>query len=80
MCLVFQGLVDHITSVLSSKKDSSLEAELTRVEVVKCIQHQRVRFRGLNLSGVDLSKLVSSQICQLYFLSFFFIDILCVSL
>ena len=61
MCLVCQGLVDHITLTLSNKKAGKFEAELTRVEVIKSIQHQRVRFRGLNLSGLDLSKLVSSQ-------------------
>jgi hypothetical protein len=39
----------------------SSKAELTRMDVIKCIQAKKVRFRGVNLSGLDLSKLVRSE-------------------
>lgn len=54
-----QGLVDGIKGALSKRKeDEELGTELTRIDIIKCIQSDRVRFRGINLSGLDLSKLV----------------------
>lgn len=51
--------MDGITDVLNKKKENGeLDAELTRTDIIKCIQSEKVRFRGLNLSGLDLSKLV----------------------
>ncbi|KAL0710226.1 hypothetical protein Bca4012_017204 [Brassica carinata] len=41
----------------SRRETGEVEAELTRVDIIKCIQSERVRFRGVNLSGIDLSKL-----------------------
>lgn len=67
----FQGLVDGIKSALSKRKeDEELGTELTRIDIIKCIQSERVRFRGINLSGLDLSKLVIIQ-CQT--ISFLFV-------
>lgn len=40
------------------KEDEESDTELTRVDIIKCIQSEKVRFRGVNLSGIDLSKLV----------------------
>ncbi|GJN09040.1 hypothetical protein PR202_ga27007 [Eleusine coracana subsp. coracana] len=58
------GLVDYINERLDWKKIENSEAELTRKDVIKCIQSQKCRFRGVNLSGLDLSKLVSlGQTC-----------------
>ncbi|XP_016544047.1 FH protein interacting protein FIP2 isoform X2 [Capsicum annuum] len=52
------GLVDGIKAALSKRKeDEELGTELTRIDIIKCIQSDRVRFRGINLSGLDLSKL-----------------------
>ncbi|KAK4346136.1 hypothetical protein RND71_036312 [Anisodus tanguticus] len=52
------GLVDVIKAALSKRKeDEELGTELTRIDIIKCIQSDRVRFRGINLSGLDLSKL-----------------------
>ncbi|XP_024542575.1 FH protein interacting protein FIP2 isoform X1 [Selaginella moellendorffii] len=52
------GLIEALTAV-SNKKDEDDEdtAELTRKEVIKCLQTKRVRLRGVNLSGQNLSKL-----------------------
>lgn len=59
-CFVwFQGLIDGIGDVLNKRKENEeLDTELTRTDIIKCIQAEKVRFRGLNLSGLDLSKLV----------------------
>ncbi|KAF6174772.1 hypothetical protein GIB67_031296 [Kingdonia uniflora] len=57
------GLVEAITVTLNTKRDESEskddpKAELTRTDIIKCIQSsERVKFRGVNLSGLDLSKL-----------------------
>lgn len=59
-CIIwFQGLIDGIGDVLNKRKENEeLDTELTRTDIIKCIQAEKVRFRGLNLSGLDLSKLV----------------------
>lgn len=55
----FQGLIEEITPIINKKKEADeVESELTRADIIKCIQSERVRFRGVNLSGLDLSKLV----------------------
>lgn len=55
--------MDGISDVLNKRKiDEELDTELTRIDIIKCIQSERVRFRGVNLSGLDLSKLVFSQV------------------
>jgi len=56
-----QGLIDGIYAVLNKKKEvDEFHTELTRTDIIKCIQSEKVRFRGVNLSGLDLSKLVIS--------------------
>lgn len=56
---LYQGLIEGINSVLNKRKEvDELDSELTRTDIIKCIQSERVRFRGVNLSGLDLSKLV----------------------
>lgn len=56
---LFQDLIDHVNASINKRKeDEECKAELSRADVIKCIQSQRVRFRGVNLSGLDLSKLV----------------------
>lgn len=58
-----QGLIDGIHEVLNKRKeDEELDSELTRVDIIKCVQSEKVRFRGVNLSGLDLSKLVRSHV------------------
>eukprot|EP00850_Spirogloea_muscicola_P013961 SM000097S24814 [mRNA] locus=s97:498865:502511:+ [translate_table: standard] len=42
--------------------DSHLLPELTRQEVIKCLQNKRVRLRGVNLCGVNLSGLDMSGV------------------
>ena len=57
---IIQGLIDGITELTSKKKeDEEPQSELKRVDVIKCIQFEKVRLRGVNLSGLDLSKLVN---------------------
>lgn len=51
--------MDEIMNVLNKRKeDEELNTELTRTDIIKCIQSEKVRFRGVNISGLDLSKLV----------------------
>lgn len=45
-------------SLIKRTEDEEMGTELTRIDIIKCIQSERVRFRGVNLSGLDLSKLV----------------------
>ncbi|KAF9661220.1 hypothetical protein SADUNF_Sadunf19G0045600 [Salix dunnii] len=57
---LYQGLAEGIDSVLTKRKeDDGLGAELTRADIIKCIQYNKVKFRGINFSGLDLSKLAS---------------------
>ncbi|KAE8710328.1 FH protein interacting protein FIP2 [Hibiscus syriacus] len=57
------GLIEGISSVLNKRKeDEESHAELTRIDIIKCIQSERVRFRGVNLSGLDLSNFVSTTV------------------
>jgi uncharacterized protein YjbI with pentapeptide repeats len=52
--------VEGINSVLNKRKEGNeLDAELTRADIIKCIQYKKVKFRGINFSGLDLSKLAS---------------------
>ncbi|KAB5512228.1 hypothetical protein DKX38_029256 [Salix brachista] len=54
------GLVEGINSVLTKRREGDeLDAELTRADIIKCIQYNKVKFRGINFSGLDLSKLAS---------------------
>ncbi|KAG6751920.1 hypothetical protein POTOM_044135 [Populus tomentosa] len=54
------GLIEGINSVLNKRKEGNeLDAELTRADIIKCIQYKKVKFRGINFSGLDLSKLAS---------------------
>lgn len=56
---LFQDLIDHVNASINKRKeDEESKAELSRADIIKCIQSKRVRFRGVNLSGLDLSKLV----------------------
>lgn len=56
LLVIVQGLKEILKA--SRRETGEVEAELTRVDIIKCIQSERVRFRGVNLSGIDLSKLV----------------------
>lgn len=59
---LYQGLMDGIKSALNKgKENEEMGTELTRIDIIKCIQSEKVRFRGVNLSGIDLSKLVHTQ-------------------
>ncbi|XP_058084461.1 FH protein interacting protein FIP2 isoform X4 [Magnolia sinica] len=53
------GLVEQINTVIINRRkdDEEPKAELTRIDIIKCIQSERVRFRGVNLSDLDMSKL-----------------------
>ncbi|GAB2230250.1 hypothetical protein Drorol1_Dr00014508 [Drosera rotundifolia] len=52
------GFIEGINAALNKRKeDDGFSNELTRADIIKCIQSERVRFRGLNLCGIDLSKL-----------------------
>ena len=54
-----QGLVDGVTEALNNRReDEEMDTELTRTDIIKCVQSEKVRLRGVNLSGLDLSKLV----------------------
>jgi len=62
---IFQGLIDGINAILNKRKeDDEFNTELTRTDIIKCIQSERVRFRGVNLSGLDLSKLVTVPVTE----------------
>lgn len=55
--------MDEIKASLVKRKEeaemgSEMGSELTRSDIIKCTQSEKVRFRGVNLSGLDLSKLV----------------------
>ncbi|KAF5783898.1 putative chromatin remodeling & transcription regulator BTB-POZ family [Helianthus annuus] len=55
------GLVDMINEFLNKKKDEQTHTDLTRTDIIKCVQYANggcVRLMGVNLSGLDLSKLV----------------------
>ncbi|KAH9728567.1 FH protein interacting protein FIP2 [Citrus sinensis] len=61
------GLIERIHTVTNKRKeDNELDTELTRIDIIKCIQSEKVRFRGLNLSGLDLSKLRKSSNLPIY--------------
>ncbi|KAK5846742.1 hypothetical protein PVK06_003039 [Gossypium arboreum] len=63
--LLEEGLIEGISSVLNKKKeDEKSSAELTRTDIIKCIQSERVKFRGVNLSGIDISKLDVDVVCS----------------
>ncbi|KAH9728571.1 FH protein interacting protein FIP2 [Citrus sinensis] len=62
-----EGLIERIHTVTNKRKeDNELDTELTRIDIIKCIQSEKVRFRGLNLSGLDLSKLRKSSNLPIY--------------
>lgn len=67
--MTLQGLVENINASLCNRKDEDAPVveltELTRKEVIQIIQSEKVRFRGVNLSGLDLSKLVRLQSASL---------------
>lgn len=50
-------LMESINAAMNKKEDDEEKPELTRKEILKCIQSERIRLRGVNLSGQDLSKL-----------------------
>ncbi|KAM1276486.1 hypothetical protein ACFX13_029695 [Malus domestica] len=65
------GLVDGIPDVLNSKEDKKLDADFTRAEVIDYIYTKKwsrgvggctYYFRGVNLSGRNLSKLDLSHV------------------
>ncbi|KAJ0735801.1 putative chromatin remodeling & transcription regulator BTB-POZ family [Helianthus annuus] len=57
------GLVERINEVLNKKKDERMDTDLTRTDIIKSIQSTStyVKLRGVNLSGLDLSRLVCSN-------------------
>nr|GEV08412.1 hypothetical protein [Tanacetum cinerariifolium] len=57
------GLVDGITKILNKRReDEEIGTELTRTDIIKCVQSEHARLRGVNLSGLDLSKLNLSYV------------------
>ncbi|KAL9270366.1 FH protein interacting protein FIP2-like protein [Drosera capensis] len=69
------GFIEGINAALNKRKeDDGFSNELTRTDIIKCIQSERVRFRGVNLCGLDLSKLTftaqNSRMLTLRVLSF----------
>uniref|UniRef100_A0A251TGC5 Putative potassium channel, voltage dependent, Kv2.1 n=1 Tax=Helianthus annuus TaxID=4232 RepID=A0A251TGC5_HELAN len=59
------GLVDMINEFLNKKKDEQTHTDLTRTDIIKCVQYANggcVRLMGVNLSGLDLSKLKLSSV------------------
>ncbi|KAK9941075.1 hypothetical protein M0R45_017703 [Rubus argutus] len=57
-----QGLIDGIHVVLDNKKEKKLGADLTRTDIIKYTlyhdsTHEKLKFQGVNLSGLDLSGL-----------------------
>lgn len=56
-------LMESINAAMNKKEDDEEKPELTRKEIVTCIIHsERIRLRGVNLSGQDLSKLDLSHV------------------
>jgi uncharacterized protein YjbI with pentapeptide repeats len=52
------GLIEALTPLLCKKdEDDNTKPEMTRRDVIKCLQFTKVRLRGVNLSGQNLSKL-----------------------
>ncbi|KAH6558626.1 hypothetical protein KP509_1Z053000 [Ceratopteris richardii] len=51
------GLMERINSLLNKRDDDEDKPEMTRKEILKFIQSEHIRLRGVNLSGQDLSKL-----------------------
>ncbi|XP_076949952.1 FH protein interacting protein FIP2-like isoform X2 [Bidens hawaiensis] len=61
------GLVDKINEVLTKKKeDEQVDSEFTRGDIIRCVQSSCRKFRGVNLSGLDLSKLDLSNMDFIY--------------
>lgn len=56
-----KGLIDYIQEIIKKKEGDNNGPELTRRDVIKYIQSERLRFRGVNFSQLNLSKLVSIQ-------------------
>ncbi|KAJ0690897.1 putative chromatin remodeling & transcription regulator BTB-POZ family [Helianthus annuus] len=59
------GLVDMINEFLNKKKDEQTDTDLTRTDIIKCVQYAGggcVRLTGANLSGLDLSKLYLCEV------------------
>uniref|UniRef100_A0A251TCX2 Putative potassium channel, voltage dependent, Kv2.1 n=2 Tax=Helianthus annuus TaxID=4232 RepID=A0A251TCX2_HELAN len=60
------GLVERINMVLNKKKvDEKMDADLTRTDIIKCLQSKTkyfLKLRGVNLSGLDLSNLDLSRV------------------
>ncbi|KAK9941076.1 hypothetical protein M0R45_017704 [Rubus argutus] len=62
-----QGLIDEIHAVFNNNKEQQLGADLSRTDIIKFSQYerryvklwppynQRLKFQGVNLSGLDLS-------------------------
>lgn len=58
---LLQGLVDRMTEIVNNRrKDEEMDTDLTRADVIKytCTPIENLRLSGVNLSGLDLSKLV----------------------
>ncbi|KAJ7295225.1 hypothetical protein O6H91_Y206200 [Diphasiastrum complanatum] len=63
------GFIESLTTAVTKKEEEDAnKAEMTRKEVIKCLHSKRVRLCGVNLSGQNLSKLVSFR-AALFFLS-----------
>lgn len=57
------GLVENITPFLCKKdEDDNTKPEMSRRDVIKCLQFGKMRLRGVNLSGQNLSKLDLSNV------------------
>ena len=57
------GLVENISPLLYKKdEDDNTKPEMSRRDVIKCLQSGKVRLRGVNLSGQNLSNLDLSNV------------------
>lgn len=63
-----QGLIEYINTRLNFKSEEDT-AELTRADIIRFIQSEKIKLRGVNLHGLDLSKLVRYTLILKYHLS-----------
>ena len=58
---LLQGLVDRMTEIVNNRrKGEEMDTDLTRTDIIKyiCKPIENLMLSGVNLSGLDLSKLV----------------------
>lgn len=78
-----QELIEHITTRLNFESEGDT-AELTRADIIRFMQSEKIKLRGVNLRGLDLSKLVRYSlilslfnfVIHVFQISIFFLKIL----